>query len=137
MHTIEDLIQLALNEDIGPGDITTDNLVAPDTRGKGTLVAKQDLVIAGLQVAEKVFTLLDSQVEFEALYADGDWIPGGSTVVVSGMGAEAAPVVASGTFDDTVATPGPESESNADMASSVLEDTPPNNRKTTKNIKMG
>ena len=80
MHAIDDLIKLALDEDIGPGDITTDNLVAPDTRGKGTIVAKQGLVIAGLQVAEKVFNLLDPQMGFKALYADGDRIANGSTV---------------------------------------------------------
>ena len=81
MHTIEDLIQLALKEDIGPGDITTDNLVAPETRGKGTIVAKQDLVVAGLQVAEKVFKTLEPQIDFEARYADGDRIAAGSIVV--------------------------------------------------------
>ena len=81
MHTTEELIQLALKEDIGPGDITTDNLVTPDTRGKGIIVAKQDLVIAGLQVAEKVFNTLEPKIEFKALYADGDRIPAGSTVV--------------------------------------------------------
>ena len=81
MHTIEELIQLALKEDIGPGDITTDNIVAPGTRGKGTIVAKQDLVIAGLQVAEKVFYALEPQIDFEVLYADGDRIATGSTVV--------------------------------------------------------
>ncbi len=81
MHTIEDLIQLALNEDIGPGDITTDNLVTPDSRGKGTIVAKQDLVVAGLQVAEKVFKALEPHIDFEALYADGDKIAAGSRLV--------------------------------------------------------
>jgi nicotinate-nucleotide pyrophosphorylase (carboxylating) len=81
MHSIEDMIQLALKEDIGPGDITTDNLVAPDTRGRGTIVAKQDLVVAGLKVAEKVFKALEPQIDFNALYADGDRIPAGSTVV--------------------------------------------------------
>src|SRR5210317_1073161 len=81
MHTIEDLIQLALKEDIGPGDITTDNLLAPDTRGKGTIVAKQDLVVAGLQVAEKVFRTLEPGIGFEVLYADGDRVAAGSIVV--------------------------------------------------------
>ena len=81
MHSIEDLIQLALKEDIGPGDITTDNLVPPDTRGRGTIVAKQDLVVAGLQVAEKVFKALEPQIVFNALYTDGDPIPSGNTVV--------------------------------------------------------
>jgi nicotinate-nucleotide pyrophosphorylase (carboxylating) len=81
MHTTDDLIQLALREDIGPGDITTDNLVLPEIRGKGAIVAKQDLVIAGLQIAEKVFKTLERQIIFEALYADGDRIAAGSTVV--------------------------------------------------------
>jgi nicotinate-nucleotide pyrophosphorylase (carboxylating) len=81
MHTTDDLIQLALKEDIGPGDITTDNLVAPDTRGTGTIVAKQDLVIAGLRVAERVFTTLEPAIDFESLFTDGDRVPAGSTVV--------------------------------------------------------
>ncbi len=89
MHTIDDLIQLALQEDIGPGDITTDNLVAPHTQGKGVIVAKQDLVVAGLQVAEKVFTALAPRIDFEALCADGDQLLAGSTVVEieAGLGA--------------------------------------------------
>ena len=81
MHTIDDLIDLALKEDIGPGDITTDNLVAPDTQGRGTILAKQDLVIAGLAVAESVFKKLDPGIEFTALYSDGDRIAAGSDVV--------------------------------------------------------
>jgi nicotinate-nucleotide pyrophosphorylase (carboxylating) len=81
MHTLEDLIQLALREDIGPGDITTDNLVAPDARGTGAIIAKQDLVVAGLQVAGKVFKALEPQIGFETLYEDGDRVPAGSTLV--------------------------------------------------------
>ena len=81
MHTTDELIQLALQEDIGPGDITTDNLVAPDTRGHATIVAKQDLVIAGLAVAESVFRTLEPGIEFSARFSDGDRIPAGSEVV--------------------------------------------------------
>lgn len=81
MHTIEEFIQLALKEDIGPGDITTDNLVSPSVRGRGEIVAKQPLVIAGLGVAEKVFRVLDPEVEFDARYRDGDSVSAGSTVV--------------------------------------------------------
>lgn len=81
MHTIEDLIQMALREDIGPGDVTTDNLVDPATRGEGTIVAKQDLIIAGLQVAQTVFTTLDPEIVFEAFFDDGDPVSVGSTVV--------------------------------------------------------
>ncbi|BBO67880.1 nicotinate-nucleotide diphosphorylase (carboxylating) [Desulfosarcina alkanivorans] len=80
MHTTDDLIQLALKEDIGPGDITTGNLVAPETRGTGIIIAKQDLVIAGLGVAGRVFSALEPEIEFDALFTDGDRIPSGSTV---------------------------------------------------------
>jgi nicotinate-nucleotide pyrophosphorylase (carboxylating) len=81
MHTIEDLIQLALKEDIGPGDITTDNIIAADIQGKGIIVAKQDLVIAGLQVAEKVFKALEPTVDFATDVKDGDRVAAGATVV--------------------------------------------------------
>jgi nicotinate-nucleotide pyrophosphorylase (carboxylating) len=81
MHTTEELIQLALKEDIGPGDITTDNLVAPKTRGAATIVAKQDLVIAGLAVAESVFRTLAPDVDFDARYTDGASIHAGHSVV--------------------------------------------------------
>jgi len=81
MHTTEELIQLALSEDIGPGDITTDNLVAVDTMGRGTILAKQDLVIAGLAVAESVFKKLEPGIEFNARYSDGDQVAAGSDVV--------------------------------------------------------
>ena len=81
MHTIEDLIDLALKEDIGPGDITTDNIVTADMQGKGIVVAKQDLVIAGLQVAKKVFKALEPTVEFATDFRDGDRIVAGAIVV--------------------------------------------------------
>ena len=81
MHTTEELIELALKEDIGPGDITTDHLVAPDTAGSGTILAKQDLVIAGLPVAEKVFASLEPTIRCEMRFKDGDRVSAGSVVM--------------------------------------------------------
>ncbi|MFO7644219.1 MAG: carboxylating nicotinate-nucleotide diphosphorylase [Desulfosarcina sp.] len=82
MHTTDDLIQLALKEDIGPGDITTDHLVAPQSRGQGTIIAKADLIIAGLAVAAKVFQTLDPACLVDACgYRDGDAVAAGSTVI--------------------------------------------------------
>lgn len=82
MHTTDDLIQLALKEDIGPGDITTDHLVAPQTRGQGAIIAKADLIIAGLAVAAKVFQTLDPACLVHACgYRDGDPVAAGSTVI--------------------------------------------------------
>ena len=47
-------------EDIGRGDITTNATVPPEVRGQGRFLAKEDLVICGLDVAEAVFFHLDS-----------------------------------------------------------------------------
>ena len=81
MHTTDEFIALALKEDIGPGDITTDNLVSPSQKGRGQIVAKQDLVIAGIDVARKVFHALEPGIEFAAQFADGDSVKTGSCVV--------------------------------------------------------
>ena len=80
MNSIQHLIEIALNEDIGPGDITTDNLVGPDLEGKGVITAKEPLVIAGLDVARQVFEHLDNEVIFRAGYKDGDVIKDDGTV---------------------------------------------------------
>jgi nicotinate-nucleotide pyrophosphorylase (carboxylating) len=81
MHSIEDLIELALREDIGSGDLTTDTLVEPMLDGKGQIVAKERIVIAGLEVAAQVFRRLDPQVVFQPAYQDGDRIEAGEIVV--------------------------------------------------------
>jgi nicotinate-nucleotide pyrophosphorylase (carboxylating) len=81
MHAIADLIELALREDIGSGDITTDILVDPLLCGKGYILAKERLVLAGIEVAAQVFQRLDPQVVFQPAYKDGDRIEAGAVVV--------------------------------------------------------
>jgi nicotinate-nucleotide pyrophosphorylase (carboxylating) len=80
MHAIDALIDLALQEDIGPGDITTDHLVPPGLCGKATITAKEPLTICGYAVARKVFKQLDRKVVFRPCFADGDAIAGGRCV---------------------------------------------------------
>ncbi|MDL2274752.1 carboxylating nicotinate-nucleotide diphosphorylase [Desulfosarcina sp. OttesenSCG-928-G10] len=81
-HTgLDALIQLAFAEDIGPGDITTDSMVAGDIRGRGHVVAKQELVIAGLGVAETVFRTLEPEISFTSFFTDGDRVKTGQTVL--------------------------------------------------------
>jgi nicotinate-nucleotide pyrophosphorylase (carboxylating) len=68
-----------LAEDIGRGDITTSATVPPDTRGHGRFLAKEDLVLCGLDVAEAVFFNLDpDSSEIESTFSDGDDVPNGS-----------------------------------------------------------
>jgi nicotinate-nucleotide pyrophosphorylase (carboxylating) len=81
MQLIKRIIDLAIDEDIGAGDITTDNLVTPDLPGKGIIIAKEQLVIAGLGVAKEVFLRFDPDIVFEPDYKDGDIIEKGKIVI--------------------------------------------------------
>ncbi len=81
MYSTKHLIDTALQEDIGSGDITTDNLVDEALVGSGIIVAKEPLVIAGLDIARKVFRRLDANIEFKSDYNDGDDIKIGATVL--------------------------------------------------------
>ncbi|MFM9903983.1 MAG: carboxylating nicotinate-nucleotide diphosphorylase [Pyrinomonadaceae bacterium] len=68
-----------LAEDIGRGDITTRATVAPDTRGHGRFLAKETLIVCGLDVAEAVFFHLDPDVsEIETSYNEGDEVETGT-----------------------------------------------------------
>lgn len=71
MIMIDRLIEQALLEDIHTGDITT-KAVLPERRpAEARLIAKEDLVVAGLLIAGRVFTRLDPDVVFSPLLADG------------------------------------------------------------------
>lgn len=70
---VDILIDLALEEDLGEnGDITTDSVIDADLKAKAILLAKQDLVCAGLPVAERLFKRIDPEIGFKALVKDGD-----------------------------------------------------------------
>lgn len=69
--SVERLIRDALNEDIGPGDVTTAATIAAGTICRAELIAKEDFVLAGIDVARRVFEILDGDVAFEKLVADG------------------------------------------------------------------
>jgi nicotinate-nucleotide pyrophosphorylase (carboxylating) len=77
MTGIDRIIENALLEDIHTGDITTLSVVPDKRDAKARLVAKESLVLAGILVAKRVFTFLDSEVRFTQHNADGDNIPKG------------------------------------------------------------
>ena len=64
----------ALREDIGTGDVTTDSIIPVDAMMSGQIIAKQSGVVAGLSIAETVFSLLDTRVQFTAQVADGTYV---------------------------------------------------------------
>jgi nicotinate-nucleotide pyrophosphorylase (carboxylating) len=78
---IGSLIENALMEDIGTGDVTTDSLVPDAMNSTATMVAKADGIIAGLDVAEAVFRYLTPQFSWEPLVQDGDHIKKGDLLV--------------------------------------------------------
>ncbi len=67
-----DLVRMALLEDLGHGDVTTNALVPERLLGEGEIKAKEELILCGLEVARCVFEELDPELEFEALRMDGD-----------------------------------------------------------------
>ncbi len=68
-----------LSEDLGRGDITTQSTVAPDVRGVGRFLAKESLVVCGLDVAEAVFIHLDEDSpEIEATVNEGEAVDAGT-----------------------------------------------------------
>ncbi len=81
MHTTSQLIDMALAEDIGPGDITTDHLIDPEMEGNGQIVAKEPAVLAGLQIAREVFQKLDPSVRVASEFKDGDHVSVGAVVL--------------------------------------------------------
>lgn len=83
---IQILIDIALQEDIGTGDITSDALFGDALVEKvGEVVAKQDLVVAGLEIARRVFLTVDPHLKWERFVEDGSAVRKGDKVArVSG-----------------------------------------------------
>jgi nicotinate-nucleotide pyrophosphorylase (carboxylating) len=93
MFAIDSIIRNALQEDIGTGDVTTLATIEPGTMARAELVAKEDFVLAGIDVARRVFQTLDATVAFEKLSGDGlnvrrgevfAWLRGEAAVLLQG-----------------------------------------------------
>jgi len=75
------LIGIALKDDVGDGDITTNSIVPAEIRRKAKMVAKADGVVAGLPVAEMVFRELDPDLIWNELVKEGDKVKKGDVLV--------------------------------------------------------
>jgi nicotinate-nucleotide pyrophosphorylase (carboxylating) len=71
---ILEAIQRALREDIGPGDATSESIIPPEAQMSGQIIAKQDGIIAGLDVAEAVCRAVDARIDFRARAGEGDQV---------------------------------------------------------------
>lgn len=77
---IKHLIEWSLSEDIGKGDLTSEALIEQDLLAQGIIVAKEEGVIAGLEVAKRVFHQLDPNLVFESSFKDGNRVMRGEEV---------------------------------------------------------
>lgn len=82
---VEQIITLALNEDIGTGDITTLSTIPADKTALGRFVAKEDMIICGIDLAKHIFARVDPSIELKANFKDGDAVKKGDVIAtVSG-----------------------------------------------------
>ncbi|MDQ7064739.1 MAG: carboxylating nicotinate-nucleotide diphosphorylase [candidate division KSB1 bacterium] len=77
---IDPLIRMALDEDIGAGDITTERIVPPERESRARIVARADGVITGLPVAERVLHAVDASTQWRPRMRDGQRVRAGETV---------------------------------------------------------
>ncbi|MBA2745881.1 MAG: carboxylating nicotinate-nucleotide diphosphorylase [Flavisolibacter sp.] len=71
------LVESALKEDVGPGDHSTLCCIPADVKGKAVLMIKEDGVLAGLEIAEKIFTYYKPGADFKKLHEDGRYMKKG------------------------------------------------------------
>lgn len=82
---VANIIDLALDEDLGHGDVTTEALIPSDLKGKASVLIKEPGVLAGIEIAGKVFRRVDPSLEMETLIKDGTRVqPGDVVATVSG-----------------------------------------------------
>ena len=88
---IAGLIERAFAEDVGTGDVTVTATIPAQAKGEARIVAKQELVCAGLPLVEKVFRKLDPWMRVELKVADGDFVARG--VVLAHLSGKAAAIL--------------------------------------------
>ncbi len=79
---IDNLIDLALDEDVAFGDVTSQSIFTVDHNSKARILAREDMVVCGLEVAKRVFARVDSALKVDVEVKDGDRVSNGSTILV-------------------------------------------------------
>lgn len=78
---LTEFIKAALEEDVRDGDHTSEACIPSDARGSMRLLMKEDGVLAGLEIAIKIFKEIDHSVKVEPLFKDGDFLQNGTVVM--------------------------------------------------------
>lgn len=80
MELLDKLIELALLEDVGPGDLTSEALIPEDAVGKGTFLCKERMVVAGLEAARRTFHAVDPRCEVRFFVEEGRLVEPGHVI---------------------------------------------------------
>src|SRR5262245_65713336 len=75
------LIDLALREDVGGGDLTSEYFVAEKDKASARIIAKERAIVAGSEVAAEVFRRVDPSLQIDVMQNDGTAVTGGTTVL--------------------------------------------------------
>lgn len=78
---LDDWIRAALREDLGSGDVTSELLISPDQTGSARLLAKEPFVVAGIEVAGRVFEVLSPECAVSPKVTDGLWVQKGEILL--------------------------------------------------------
>jgi nicotinate-nucleotide pyrophosphorylase (carboxylating) len=79
-YLVADAVARALAEDVGRGDVTTDAVIAGNASAAASLVAREEGVVAGLDLARAAFQALDAELAFQILIADGEVVSQGGEI---------------------------------------------------------
>jgi nicotinate-nucleotide pyrophosphorylase (carboxylating) len=91
MDHLDEIIRLAVAEDVGSGDITARATIPTDASGRASIIAKQDLILAGSDVAMRVFIHVDRGISFSQKKSDGARLVAGD--VIASLEGKLRPIV--------------------------------------------
>jgi len=81
MDLIDKIIDIAFEEDIATGDITTDSLIPETAQATATMTAKSEGVISGISVVERVFRRFQDDITFKVFFPDGSHVKKGDLIM--------------------------------------------------------
>jgi len=82
---VEKIIDLALKEDSGHGDITSQILITPEQEGKASIISREEGILAGVDIARRVFFKVEPAIQMNIIRTDGEKVKAGDEIItVSG-----------------------------------------------------
>ncbi len=79
-YQIEDVVRLALAEDVGSGDVTTSSVVPENTIASAAIYAEEDGIVAGNDIAKLVFQMIDKRIIYSTHIQDGEEVEAGQAI---------------------------------------------------------